>query len=64
MLFGPASLRVGPLCIGPAPLGDMPEAYGTSVPEVQAVATPRAAFAGSKSRGGALDALQTCSGRA
>lgn len=39
-------LRVGPLCIGTAPLGDMPDAYGSGAPEPQALATLRAAFAG------------------
>lgn len=43
--FGRTDLRVGPLCIGTAPLGDMPDAYGVRAPEEQALATLRAAFA-------------------
>lgn len=42
--LGTSDFRVGPLCIGTAPLGDMPDAYGVSVPEEQALATLRAAF--------------------
>jgi D-threo-aldose 1-dehydrogenase len=43
--FGRTGLRVGPLCIGTAPLGDMPDAYSVSAPEAQALATLRAVFA-------------------
>lgn len=43
--LGRTGLRVGPLCIGTAPLGDMPDAYGVSAPEAQALATLRAVFA-------------------
>ena len=43
--LGRTGLDVGPLCIGTAPLGDMPDAYGVSAPEAQALATLRAAFA-------------------
>jgi D-threo-aldose 1-dehydrogenase len=42
--FGRADLLVGPLCIGTAPLGDMPDAYGIGAPEDQALATLRAAL--------------------
>jgi D-threo-aldose 1-dehydrogenase len=42
--FGPTDLRVAPLCIGCAPLGDMPETFAYSVAEEQALATLRAAF--------------------
>lgn len=43
--LGRSGLSVGPLCIGTAPLGDMPEAYGISAGEQQALVTLRAAFA-------------------
>lgn len=43
--LGRTTLTVGPLCIGTAPLGDMPEAYGVRATEEQALATLRAAFA-------------------
>src|SRR5687767_15022872 len=42
--FGPTDLRVTPLCIGYAPLGDMQDTFAYSVPEDQALATVRAAF--------------------
>src|ERR671927_256976 len=42
--FGPTGLHVTPLCIGCAPLGDMPETFAYSVAEEQALATLRAAF--------------------
>jgi D-threo-aldose 1-dehydrogenase len=42
--FGSTDLRVTPLCIGCAPLGNMPEAFAYSVAEEQALATLRAAF--------------------
>ncbi|TVY09004.1 aldo/keto reductase [Paenibacillus cremeus] len=38
-------LMVSPLCVGAAPLGDMPETFGFGVPEDIALATVRAAFA-------------------
>ncbi|MEP7187783.1 MAG: aldo/keto reductase [Roseiflexaceae bacterium] len=44
--FGPTDLRVTPLCVGCAPLGDMPEAFAYSVSEDSALATLRAAFGG------------------
>jgi len=44
--FGPTDLRVTPLCVGCAPLGDMPEAFAYSVSEESALATLRAALAG------------------
>jgi D-threo-aldose 1-dehydrogenase len=37
-------LRVTPLCVGCAQLGDMPETFAFSVPEAQALETLRAAF--------------------
>jgi D-threo-aldose 1-dehydrogenase len=43
--FGRTALQVTPVCIGTAPLGDMPDAYGLSAPEDRAVATLHAAFA-------------------
>ncbi len=43
--FGPTTLRVTRLCVGTAPLGDMPEAFSFSVPEDRALATLRAVFA-------------------
>ena len=42
--FGPTGLRVTPLCVGCAPLGDMPETFAYSVDEQRALATVRAAF--------------------
>src|SRR5918912_1148251 len=42
--FGATDLRVTPLCIGCAPLGDMPETFAYSVAEDQALATIRAIF--------------------
>jgi D-threo-aldose 1-dehydrogenase len=44
--FGPTDLRVTPLSIGCAPLGNMPETFAYGVPEDQALATLRAAFSG------------------
>jgi len=44
--LGKTGLRVSPLCIGCAPLGDMPETFAYSVGEAQALATIRAVFAG------------------
>lgn len=43
--LGNTGLHVTPLCIGGAPLGDMPETFAYSAPEEQALATVRAAFA-------------------
>src|SRR4029453_3712721 len=42
--FGPTGLQVAPLCVGCAPLGDMPETFAYSVAEDRALATLRAAF--------------------
>jgi D-threo-aldose 1-dehydrogenase len=42
--FGKTSLRVTPLCVGCAPLGNMPEAFAYAVAEEQALATLRACF--------------------
>jgi len=44
--FGQTDLRVTPLCVGCAPLGDMPETFAYSVAEESALATLRAAFGG------------------
>jgi D-threo-aldose 1-dehydrogenase len=44
--FGSTGFRVTPLCVGCAPLGDMPETFAYGVPEDRALATLRAAFAG------------------
>lgn len=42
--FGKTTLRVTPLCIGCAPLGNMPETFAYDVAEEQALATLRACF--------------------
>jgi len=42
--FGSTGLMVTPICVGAAPLGDMPETFAYSVPEEQALATVRATF--------------------
>jgi len=42
--LGSTGLSVTPICIGGAPLGDMPETFAYSAPEDQALATIRAAF--------------------
>src|SRR5688500_18455738 len=44
--LGSTGLAATPLCLGCAPLGDMPEAFGYGVPEEQGLATLRAAFTG------------------
>src|SRR5215472_10445991 len=44
--LGSTGLEVTPLCIGCAPLGNMPETFAYSVAEEQALATIRAIFAG------------------
>jgi D-threo-aldose 1-dehydrogenase len=44
--FGPTDLHVTPLCVGCAPLGDMPETFAYSVSEDSALATLRSAFGG------------------
>ncbi len=43
--LGRTGLLVSPLCVGGAPLGDMPETFSYSAPEENALATIRAAFA-------------------
>ncbi len=45
-VFGKTGLLVTPLCVGCAPLGDMPETFGYAVTEDQALATIRAIFDG------------------
>jgi D-threo-aldose 1-dehydrogenase len=45
--LGSTGLLVTPLCVGGAPLGDMPETFAYSAPEAQALATIRATFASS-----------------
>lgn len=42
--LGSTGLMVTPICVGAAPLGDMPETFAYSVPEEQALATVRATF--------------------
>lgn len=42
--FGNTDLQVTPLCIGCAPLGDMPDVFSYSVPEEQALDMLRTAF--------------------
>src|SRR5260370_37746658 len=44
--LGTTGLSVPPLCVGCAPLGDMPDTFAYGVSEAQALATIRAAFAG------------------
>ena len=44
--FGRTGIDVTPLCIGCAPLGDMPDTFAYGVSEAQALETLRAAFAG------------------
>jgi D-threo-aldose 1-dehydrogenase len=44
--LGTTGLMVTPVCLGCAPLGDMPETFAYSVPEDRALATIRAAFDG------------------
>ena len=44
--LGVTGLAVPPLCVGCAPLGNMPETFAYEVGEAQALATIRAAFAG------------------
>ncbi len=44
--FGRTGLRVTPLCVGCAPLGNMPETFAYSVAEADALETIRAAFRG------------------
>ncbi|MBX5449184.1 aldo/keto reductase [Thermogemmatispora sp.] len=43
--LGTTGLQVTPLCIGCAPLGNMPETFAYEVPEERALATIRAVFA-------------------
>ncbi|MBA2363693.1 MAG: aldo/keto reductase [Chloroflexia bacterium] len=42
----PTGLTVSPLCLGCAPLGDMADTFGYSVPDAQALETFRAALSG------------------
>ncbi|HEX5506734.1 MAG TPA: aldo/keto reductase [Thermomicrobiales bacterium] len=44
--LGRTGLRVTPLCVGCAPLGDMPATFAYGVPEERALATVRAALRG------------------
>lgn len=44
--FGQTGIMVPPLCMGCAPLRDMPRVFNYSVPEERAVATLRAALTG------------------
>lgn len=44
--LGSTGLNVTPICIGAAPLGNMPETFAYEVPEERALATVRAIFAG------------------
>lgn len=44
--LGNTGLYVTPVCVGGAPLGDMPDTFAYSAPEENALATIRAAFAG------------------
>jgi D-threo-aldose 1-dehydrogenase len=49
--LGSTGLEVTPICIGCAPLGNMPETFAYEVPEEQALATIRASFAGGGNSG-------------
>src|SRR5215217_5699205 len=42
--FGPTGLQVAPICMGCAPLGDMPNTFAYSVGEEQALEAVRAFF--------------------
>jgi len=44
--LGSTGLQVTPICIGTAPLGNMPETFAYEVPEERALTTIRAFFAG------------------
>src|SRR5579859_7684036 len=44
--LGSTGMRVTPICMGAAPLGNMPETFAYEVPEERALATVRAFFAG------------------
>ena len=44
--LGATGLQVTPICLGAAPLGNMPETFSYEVPEERALATIRAFFAG------------------
>src|SRR5579863_9660873 len=44
--LGSTGLHVTPICIGAAPLGNMPETFAYEVPEERALNTVRAFFAG------------------
>jgi len=44
--LGSTGLQVTPICIGCAPLGNMPQTFSYEVPEERAIATVRACFAG------------------
>src|SRR5438876_8282143 len=44
--LGSTGLQVTPICIGSAPLGNMPETFNYEVPEERALATVRAFFGG------------------
>src|SRR5216683_5577053 len=44
--LGSTGLQVTPICIGTAPLGNMPETFAYSVGEERALATIRAFFTG------------------
>ena len=43
--FGRTGFEVTPICVGGAPLGDMPETFAYSAPEERALETIRATFA-------------------
>ncbi len=43
--LGATGLQVTPICVGAAPLGNMPETFDYEVPEERALATIRAVFA-------------------
>src|SRR2546423_4417022 len=59
--LGETGLAVTPLCIGCAPLGNMPETFAYTVQEEQALATVRAIFlfAGKGSKAGPINFIDT-----
>src|SRR5215471_7487427 len=57
--LGSTGLQVTPICIGTAPLGNMPETFAYSVTEERALATIRAFFTGINDESGSYNFLDT-----
>ncbi len=57
--LGSMGLQVTPICIGTAPLGNMPETFAYEVPEERALATIRAFFAGTQGESRPYNFLDT-----